>query len=216
VSTMILGITGLIQTVPSLALFAILVPWLGTEPRTAVLALFLYSLLPIVRNTATGLSGISPSLRESAAALGLDARARLFKVELPLASPTILAGIKVSAVINVGTANYRRVYWGRWFRPVHSNRLALSDNALILRGGIAAAVLADPGSATVRGRGPPAYSQGPKTPSPVTAWRARVPRASGSCDYCRTGIVPRRRAGRTPSRLCCRQLHGRGLAYSPI
>ena len=141
-STVILGITGLIQTVPSLALFAILVPWLGTEPRTAVLALFLYSLLPIVRNTATGLSGISPSLRESAAALGLDAKARLFKVELPLASPTILAGIKVSAVINVGTATIAAFIGAGGLGQSIQTGLALSDNALILRGGIAAAVLA--------------------------------------------------------------------------
>ncbi|HLK15318.1 MAG TPA: glycine betaine ABC transporter substrate-binding protein [Fimbriimonadaceae bacterium] len=142
VSAVILGATGLIQTVPSLALFAILVPWLGTEPRTAVLALFLYSLLPIVRNTATGLSGIAPSLRESAAALGLDARARLFKVELPLASPTILAGIKVSAVINVGTATIAAFIGAGGLGQSIQTGLALSDKALILRGGIAAAVLA--------------------------------------------------------------------------
>ncbi|MHB8635581.1 MAG: glycine betaine ABC transporter substrate-binding protein [Fimbriimonadaceae bacterium] len=142
VSTVILGATGLIQTVPSLALFAILVPWLGTEPRTAVLALFLYSLLPIVRNTATGLSGISSSLRESAAALGLAAKARLFKVELPLASPTILAGIKVSAIINVGTATIAAFIGAGGLGQSIQTGLALSDNKLILRGGIAAAVLA--------------------------------------------------------------------------
>ncbi len=150
VGGLILGATGLIQTVPSLALFAILVPWLGTEPCTAILALFLYSLLPIVRNTATGLSGISPSLRESAAALGLDARARLLKVELPLASPTILAGIKVSAVINVGTATIAAFIGAGGLGQSIQTGLALSDTNLILRGSIAAAVRSrDCGSAAV-------------------------------------------------------------------
>lgn len=142
VSSFILGLTGLIQTVPSLALFAILVPWLGTEPRTAILALFLYSLLPIVRNTATGLQGIAPSLRESAAALGLEPTARLFKIELPLASPTILAGIKVSAIINVGTATIAAFIGAGGLGQSIQTGLALSDSDLILRGGIAAAVLA--------------------------------------------------------------------------
>jgi osmoprotectant transport system permease protein len=141
-STLILGITGLIQTIPSLALFAILVPWLGTEPRTAVLALFLYSLLPIVRNTATGLQSITPSLRESAEALGLERRARLFKIELPLASPTIMAGIKVSAIINVGTATIAAFIGAGGLGQSIQTGLALSDSDLILRGGIAAAVLA--------------------------------------------------------------------------
>jgi len=140
----ILSITGLIQTIPSLALFALLVPvaWLGASAKTAVLALFLYSLLPIVRNTAAGLSGISPGLRESAAALGLERGARLRKVEIPLAMPTILAGIKTAAVINVGTAVIAAfIGAGGLGQPIQTG-LALSDNDLILRGGIAAAVLA--------------------------------------------------------------------------
>lgn len=140
----ILSITGLIQTIPSLALFAILVPvaWLGASAKTAVLALFLYSLLPIVRNTATGLTGIAPGLKESAAALGLEPFARLRKVELPLALPTIMAGIKTAAIINVGTATIAAfIGTGGLGQPIQTG-LALSDNALILRGGIAAAVLA--------------------------------------------------------------------------
>lgn len=141
-SSVILGATGLIQTVPSLALFAVLVPWLGTEPRTAVAALFLYSLLPIVRNTATGLAGIPGPLRESATALGLEPRAQLLQVELPLASPTILAGIKVSAIINVGTATIAAFIGAGGLGQSIQTGIALSDNALILRGGIAAAVLA--------------------------------------------------------------------------
>ncbi len=100
----ILSATGLIQTIPSLALLVFMIPWLGIGARPAVVALFLYSLLPIVRNTATGLRDIPPSLLESAQALGLPARARLWRIELPLASRAILGGIKTAAVINVGTA----------------------------------------------------------------------------------------------------------------
>lgn len=140
--SMILGITGLIQTVPSLALFAILVPFMGTQPRTAILALFLYSLLPIVRNTAIGLRSIPPEISESAAALGLENRAQLLKVSLPMASPTILAGIKVSAIINVGTATIAAFIGAGGLGQSIQTGLALSDNDLILRGGVAAAILA--------------------------------------------------------------------------
>ena len=100
----ILTATGLIQTIPSLALLVFMIPWLGIGAKPALVALFLYSLLPIVRNTATGLRDIPASLRESAEALGLPPRARLLRIELPMASRAILAGIKTAAVINVGTA----------------------------------------------------------------------------------------------------------------
>jgi osmoprotectant transport system permease protein len=141
-AALILSVTGLVQTIPSLALFAVLVPWLGTQPRTAILALFLYSLLPIVRNTAAGLRAIPPSLQESAQALGLEPIARLWKVELPLALPTILAGIKTSAVINVGTAAIAAfIGAGGLGEPIQTG-LGLSDTPLILRGAASAAVLA--------------------------------------------------------------------------
>ena len=104
VGHLILGVTGILQTVPSLALLVFMIPLLGIGSPPALLALFLYSLLPIVRNTHAGLMGITPSLRESALALGLPAAARLRLVDLPLAMPSIVAGIKTSAVINVGTA----------------------------------------------------------------------------------------------------------------
>ncbi len=102
----ILAVTSAVQTIPSLALLALLVPvpFFGISARTAIAALFLYGLLPIVRNTATGLQNIAPSIRESAIALGLTSRARLRQIYLPMASRTILAGIKTSAVINIGTA----------------------------------------------------------------------------------------------------------------
>ena len=143
-SSLILSFVGLVQTIPSLALLALLVPvpFFGISWRTAVAALFLYSLLPIVRNTAAGLSGISPSLRESAEALGLEPGARLRKLDLPMALPTILAGVKTSAVINVGTATLAAFLGaGGLGEPIVSG-LSLNDNATILTGAIPAAVLA--------------------------------------------------------------------------
>src|SRR5437660_3048236 len=102
----ILGFAGIMQTIPSLALLALLVPlpFFGISARTAIAALFLYGLLPIVRNTATGLQDIAQPIRDSAAALGLEPAARVRKIYLPIASRSILAGIKTSALINVGTA----------------------------------------------------------------------------------------------------------------
>lgn len=140
----ILGATGVIQTIPSLALLALLVPlpFFGISVTTAIVALFLYSLLPIVRNTATGIQDIPPALRESAKALGLEPWARLVKVYLPMASRTILAGIKTSAVINVGTATIAALIGaGGYGEPIISG-LSLNDNRTILEGAIPAAALA--------------------------------------------------------------------------
>ena len=143
-SEVILGATGLIQTIPSLALLAMLVsiPFLGISPLTAIIALFLYGLLPIVRNTASGLQDIPRPLRESAEALGLEGRARLFKIYIPLASRSILAGIKTSAIINVGTATLAALIGaGGLGEPIISG-LNLNDRATILEGAIPAAILA--------------------------------------------------------------------------
>ncbi len=140
----ILAIVGMIQTIPSLALLALLVPvpFLGISATTAIVALFLYGLLPIVRNTATGLQDISPALRDSAVALGLEPCARLRKIYLPLASRTILAGIKTSAVINIGTATLAALIGaGGLGEPILSG-LNLNDNTTILEGAIPAALLA--------------------------------------------------------------------------
>lgn len=144
VGGLLLGGVGVIQTIPSLALLALLVavPSLGISAKTAILALFLYSLLPIVRNTASGLVGIPGPLRESAEALGLSPTARLTKVYLPMALPTILAGVKTSAVINVGTATLAALIGaGGLGEPIVSG-LALNDAPTILRGAVPAAVLA--------------------------------------------------------------------------
>lgn len=142
--SVILGAAGIVQTIPALALLALLVPvpFLGIRPATAIVALFLYSLLPIIRNTATGLQDIPPALRESAEAMGLSPGAQLRKVFLPIASRSILAGIKTSAVINVGTATLAALIGaGGLGEPIVSG-LNLNDHATILQGAIPAALLA--------------------------------------------------------------------------
>ncbi|PYK57031.1 MAG: glycine/betaine ABC transporter substrate-binding protein [Verrucomicrobia bacterium] len=143
-SQIILGLTSAIQTIPSLALLALLVPlpFFGISVRTAIAALFLYGLLPIVRNTATGLQDIAPSIRESATALGLTSGARLRRIYLPIGSRTILAGIKTSAVINIGTATLAALIGaGGLGEPIISG-LNLNDHVTILEGAIPAALLA--------------------------------------------------------------------------
>ncbi len=140
----ILGFTGAVQTIPSLALLALLVPlpFFGISVRTAIAALFLYGLLPIVRNTASGLQDIPRALRESAVALGLSPIARLWQIYLPLASRSILSGIKTSAVINIGTATLAALIGaGGLGEPILSG-LNLNDHVTILEGAIPAAVLA--------------------------------------------------------------------------
>jgi osmoprotectant transport system substrate-binding protein/osmoprotectant transport system permease protein len=144
VGHVILGFAGVVQTIPSLALLALLVPlpFFGISIRTAIAALFLYGLLPIVRNTATGLQDIPRSLRESAVALGLSPIARLWEVYLPMASRSILSGIKTSAVINIGTATLAALIGaGGLGEPIISG-LNLNDHATILEGAIPAAALA--------------------------------------------------------------------------
>jgi osmoprotectant transport system permease protein len=140
----ILGFASIVQTIPSLALLALLVPipFFGISARTAIAALFLYGLLPIVRNTASGLQDIPRSLRESAVALGLTSAARLWQIYLPMASRSILSGIKTSAVINVGTATLAALIGaGGLGEPILSG-LNLNDHVTILQGAIPAALLA--------------------------------------------------------------------------
>ncbi|UCH65259.1 MAG: ABC transporter permease subunit [Ignavibacterium sp.] len=138
----ILGITGVIQTIPSLALLVFMIPLLGIGSWPAIAALFLYSLLPIVRNTFTGLEDIPNSIRESAIVLGLSPSEILKKIELPLASRSILAGIKTSAVINVGTATLGALIGaGGYGQPILTG-IRLDKVSLILEGAIPAALLA--------------------------------------------------------------------------
>jgi osmoprotectant transport system permease protein len=139
----VLGTVGVIQTIPSLALFAFLIALLGaigTVP--ALIALFLYALLPIVRNTYTGLEGIGKGMRQAALALGLSKQDRLWRIEIPLAMPAILAGIKTSAVINVGTATIAAFVGAGGYGERIVSGLALNDNATLLAGAVPAAALA--------------------------------------------------------------------------
>src|SRR5207247_10880131 len=132
----ILGFASIVQPIPSLALLALLVPlpFFGISVRTAIAALFLYGLLPIVRNTASGLHDGPRSLRESAVALGLSPFTRLWKIYLPMASRSILSGIKTSAVINIGTATLAALIGaGGLGEPILSG-LNLNDHATILEG----------------------------------------------------------------------------------
>lgn len=134
---------GLVQTIPSLALLAFLIPITGTiGVWPATIALFLYALLPIVRNTHAGLLGVAGGLREAARALGLRPGQLLRLVELPLALPTILAGVKTAAVINVGTATIAAFIGAGGFGERIAQGLALNDHQVLLAGAIPAAVLA--------------------------------------------------------------------------
>ncbi|MGB5080280.1 MAG: glycine betaine ABC transporter substrate-binding protein [Burkholderiales bacterium] len=140
---LILGVVGVIQTIPSLALFAFLIALTGTIGTwPALVALFLYALLPIVRNTCTGLTGIVRGMRQAAMALGLPSRERLWRIEIPLALPSILAGIKTSAVINVGTATIAAFIGAGGYGERIASGLALNDNVTLLAGAIPAAALA--------------------------------------------------------------------------
>ena len=139
----VLALVGVLQTVPSLALLAILIPLLGmigTVP--ALVALFVYALLPIVRNTCTGILQVPHGLRLAALALGLRKRDRLLYVDLPLALPVILAGVKTAAVMSVGTATIAAFIGAGGYGERITIGLALNDNDMLLAGAIPAAVLA--------------------------------------------------------------------------
>ncbi|APA71073.1 glycine betaine ABC transporter substrate-binding protein [Janthinobacterium sp. 1_2014MBL_MicDiv] len=139
----VLALVGVLQTVPSLALLAILIPVLGmigTVP--ALVALFVYALLPIVRNTCTGILQVPQGLRMAALALGLSKRDRLLHVDLPLALPVMLAGIKTAAVMSVGTATIAAFIGAGGYGERITIGLALNDNDMLLAGAIPAAVLA--------------------------------------------------------------------------
>ncbi len=138
----ILGGVGIVQTIPSLALLVFLIPPFGLGPLPAIVALFLYSLLPIVRNTYTGLKDIPVQTLESARALGLPPAARLRLVELPIASRNILAGIKTSAVINVGTATLGGLIGAGGYGDRIFTGLRLDSVPITLEGAIPAAILA--------------------------------------------------------------------------
>lgn len=148
----VLALANIAQTVPSLALFGILIPLHltifdlkvlgGIGPRTAVVALVLYALLPIIRNTYTGISQVDPAVREAGRAMGLTDWQLLWKVELPLALEVILAGVRVATVITVGTATVAAAIDAGGLGRYIFRGLRMNDNALILAGAIPAAAIA--------------------------------------------------------------------------
>ncbi|MGZ4827501.1 MAG: ABC transporter permease [Terriglobales bacterium] len=141
----VLGINNVIQTIPSLALLGFLlpVPWLGTRAdRIAIAALTLYALLPIIRNTFTGISAIDPAVRQAAVAMGMNDRQILWQVDLPLSFSVILAGVRVATVITVGVATIAAAIGAGGLGELIFRGLAMVDNGVILAGAIPAAALA--------------------------------------------------------------------------
>jgi osmoprotectant transport system permease protein len=141
----ILGTANVAETIPSLALFGFLlpVPWLGVRAdRLAIVALTLYALLPIIRNTVTGISGVDPAIREAARAMGMTGRQILFHVELPLSVSTVLAGVRVATVLTIGVATIAAAVGAGGLGEFIFRGLAMVNDQLILAGAIPAAALA--------------------------------------------------------------------------
>jgi osmoprotectant transport system permease protein len=141
----VLAGANIIQTIPSLALFGFLlpVPWLGDRAeRLAILALTLYALLPLIRNTYTGIRGVDPAVVEAGRGMGLTDRQLLFQVELPLALSVILSGVRVAVVISVGLATIAAAIGAGGLGQLIFRGLAMVNNQVILAGAIPAAVLA--------------------------------------------------------------------------
>ncbi len=141
----VLGSANIIQTIPSLALFGFLlpVPWIGARAdRLAILALTLYALLPVIRNTYTGIRGVDPSVVEAGRGMGLTDRQLLLQVELPLAVSVILSGVRVAVVVSVGLATIAAAIGAGGLGEFIFRGLAMVNNQLILTGAIPAAVLA--------------------------------------------------------------------------
>ncbi|MGH9468804.1 MAG: ABC transporter permease [Terriglobia bacterium] len=142
---LILGGANVVETIPSLALFGFLLPapWFGARAdRLAITALALYALLPIIRNTYTGIVGVDPAVREAARGMGMTGAQMLLKVELPLASSVILAGIRVATVLTVGIATIAAAVGSGGLGEFIFRGLAMVDNRVILAGAIPAAIMA--------------------------------------------------------------------------
>ncbi len=143
--SVVLGSNSVIQTIPGLALFGLLLPlpWLGARAdRLAIFALTLYALLPIIQNTCVGIMGVDPPVREAAVAMGLTRRQLLWRVELPLASNVIVAGIRVATVATVGLATIAAAIGAGGLGEFIFRGLAMVDNHVILAGAVPAAAMA--------------------------------------------------------------------------
>lgn len=139
---LVLGFAGIMQTIPSLALLGFMIPLLGIGAKPAIAALFLYALLPIIRNTYTGITGVDPAVREAAKGMGMTPAQVLREVELPLAMPVILAGIRTATVINVGVATLAAFIAAGGLGEFIFGGISLNNTNMILAGAIPAALLA--------------------------------------------------------------------------
>lgn len=138
----IIGISAVLQTIPSLALLGLLIPLFGIGKVPAIIALVVYALLPILRNTFTGINEVDPSLKEAAMAMGMNKRKRLVKVELPLAMPVIMAGIRTAMVLIVGTATLAALIGAGGLGDIILLGIDRNNTALIILGAVPAAILA--------------------------------------------------------------------------
>lgn len=141
-SAPILGFSGILQTIPSLALLGILIPIMGIGYVPALFALFLYAIMPILRNTYTGINGIDQQLKEAAKAMGMSKAQSLLKVEIPLAMPVIIAGLRTAAVINVGVATLAAYIGAGGLGEFIFGGISLNNSSMMLAGAIPAALLA--------------------------------------------------------------------------
>lgn len=141
-ASIVLGTAGILQTIPSIALLGFMIPLFGIGVMPAVIALLIYALLPVIRNTHTGILGVDSSITEAATALGMNKSQRLFKVELPLAMPVIMAGIRTAAVINVGVATLASFVAAGGLGEFIFGGISLNNTNMILAGAIPAALLA--------------------------------------------------------------------------
>lgn len=154
----VLGLANVFQTIPSLALFGFLIPLPfigGIGARTAIVALVVYALLPIIRNTYTGITGVDPAVREAGLGMGMRDRELLWLVELPLAAPVILAGVRIATVVGVGTATIAAAIGAGGLGVYIFRGVATVNDTLILAGALPAALLAlaaDAGLALVERR----------------------------------------------------------------
>jgi osmoprotectant transport system permease protein len=141
----VLGFAGVVQTIPSLALFGLLIPLPllgGIGARTAIVALVVYALLPILRNTYAGIRSVDPAIVEAATGLGMTTGQRLWLVELPLALPVVLAGVRIATVVSIGLATIAAAIGAGGLGVLIYRGIATVDNRLILAGALPAAVLA--------------------------------------------------------------------------
>lgn len=141
-SNPVLGIAGILQTIPSIALLGFMIPAFGIGATPAIVALLIYALLPIIRNTYTGITEVNPTVIEAAKAMGMNQKQLLFKVELPLAMPVIIAGIRTAAVINVGVATLASFVAAGGLGEFIFGGISLNNTNMILAGAIPAALLA--------------------------------------------------------------------------